>query len=208
MTSEVEPKPNISKAVARGDLASVQRIIDAAAATSPDEKIKVVNYARKWTEHNIAYTSEENPHGVAEWYDVTPITLAAMRGHDAIVEYLLQQGADPTLKGCSLDDIIMELSNDKHLTLVDLTELHMNAFDAAGKLTNKIRCCRRTRDLLMVVKVRYFMGVFDRFSFFLSPPTHDRRQYFSPSDSRIGKNAFIQVVLLLDTNVILLLTFP
>lgn len=154
MTAEVEPKPAISKAVARGDLASVQRIIDAVDAVSLDEKIKVVNYARKWTEHNISYEAEDNPNAVAEWYDVTPITLAAMRGHDSIVEYLLQQGADPTLKGCSLDDIIVELSNDENLTVVDLPELHMNAFDAANKLTNKIRCCRRTRDLLMVVKVR------------------------------------------------------
>lgn len=153
MTAEVEPKPNISKAVAKGDLTAVQKIVDAATTISSEEKIRVINYARKWTEHNIAYKSEENPLAIAEWYDVTPITLAAMRGHDAIVEYLLTQGADPTLKGCSLDDLIVVLSNDENLTLVDLPELHMNAFDAANKLTNKIRCCRRTRDLLMVVKV-------------------------------------------------------
>jgi hypothetical protein len=152
-TVEVEPKPVICKAVARGDLVSVQQIVDAAAAISSEEKNRVINYARKWTEHNMAYESEENPQAVAEWYDVTPITLAAMRGHDAIVEFLLQQGADPTLKGCSLDDLIMGLTNDENLTMVDLPELHMNAFDAANKLTNKIRCCRRTRDLLMVVKV-------------------------------------------------------
>lgn len=160
MTAEaeaVESKPDISKAVARGDLASVQKIVDSAAAISSEEKTNVVNHARRWTERNIAYISEENPNGVAEWFDVTPVTLASMRGHDAIVEYLLQQGADPTLKGCSFDDVIMELSNnDDHTNrvLVDLPELHMNAFDAASKLTNKIRCCRRTRDLLMVVKVK------------------------------------------------------
>ena len=152
-TVEVEPKSGMCKAVARGDLVSVQQIVDAAATISSEEKNRVINYARKWTEHNMAYESEENPHAVAEWYDVTPITLAAMRGHDAIVEFLLQQGADPTLKGCSLDDLIMGLTNDENLTMVDLPELHMNAFDAANKLTNKIRCCRRTRDLLMVVKV-------------------------------------------------------
>ena len=34
-----------------------------------------------------------------EWYDITPLTLAVMRGHDDIVEYLLRLGADPTLMG-------------------------------------------------------------------------------------------------------------
>ncbi|KAL7524624.1 hypothetical protein ACHAXR_000654, partial [Thalassiosira sp. AJA248-18] len=140
------PKPEITKAVARGDLAAVQKIVDAAA-----DKIKTINHARKWTEHNLAYySSEDNPSSVTEWFDVTPITTAAMRGHDEIVQYLLQQGADPTLKGCPKDDI--ELPNDDGSPLIDLPELHMNAFDAANKLSRKIRCCRRTVDLLLVVK--------------------------------------------------------
>lgn len=142
------PKPDITKAVARGDLASVRRIVDAAAAVSHDERIKTVNAARKWTEVHPAYKSEENPSGCAEWHDVTPVTVAAIRGHDDVVEYLLRQGADPTLKGCPKDDLEL----DEHVPVIDMPEVHVNAFDAAGRLNRKIRCCRRTQDLLMMVK--------------------------------------------------------
>lgn len=143
-----ETKPQLTKAVARGDLVAVRKIVDAAAAASHDDKIKVVNHARKWIEQNDGYKCEENLNGTAEWFDATPITVAAMRGHDAIVQYLLEQGADPTLKGLPKDDL--ELANDDNVPLINLTALHANAFDAASKLTRKIRCCRRTQDLLMV----------------------------------------------------------
>jgi len=33
------------------------------------------------------------------WFDLTPLAAAATLGHHEIVEYLLQQGADPTLRG-------------------------------------------------------------------------------------------------------------
>ncbi|KAL9183133.1 hypothetical protein ACHAXT_004920 [Thalassiosira profunda] len=139
------PKPEISQAVARGDLASVRRVVDA--ATSTDEKIKTINAARKWVEVNPAYTCEENPAGSAVWHDVTPITIAAIRGHEDVVEYLLNQGADPTLKGCSKDDIELD-----DIPISDIPDLHMNAFDAASRLNRKIRQCRRTQDLLRMVK--------------------------------------------------------
>ena len=150
-SEEVEPRPEISNAICRGDLKSVQRIVNAAAAISIDEKNKTINYARQWGEHNTFYATESNPlegnPPTTNWFDVTPITLAAMRGHDQIVEYLLRVGADPTLKGCPYEDI--ELDHDTE-PLVNLPEYHMNAFDAANKLTRKIRCCRRTEDLLRV----------------------------------------------------------
>lgn len=157
MTVEVEAKPEITKAAARGDLASVRRIAESAAATSRDDKIKAVNRARKWREVSPAYRSEDNPAGAVEWHDVTPLTTAAMRGHDQVVEYLLRQGADPTLKGCPRDDI--ELSDDGE-PLVDLPGMHMNAFDAANKLSRKIRCCRRTQDLLSVIKPYWKKSVY------------------------------------------------
>jgi hypothetical protein len=40
-----------------------------------------------------------------EWFDITPVATAASRGHDHIVQYLLEQGADPTLSGCPTDDV-------------------------------------------------------------------------------------------------------
>mmetsp|Transcript_21442 Transcript_21442/g.38822 ORF Transcript_21442/g.38822 Transcript_21442/m.38822 type:complete len:368 (-) Transcript_21442:44-1147(-) len=179
MTVEVvaEAKPEITKAVARGDLPTVQKIVKAAAAISHDEKIKTINYARKWHEYNLAYKSSSSSSSLdediaitnnnltittgssdasssMEWFDVTPLTTAAMRGHDDIVEYLLRQGADPTLKGCPKDDIIDMLINvdGYEEPLVDLPEVHMNAFDAANRGCRKIRCCRRTQDLLLAIK--------------------------------------------------------
>ena len=111
--ASIYPKPS-QEEISHPSKGSVDAV---ATHVSLDEKIKVVNYARKWTEHNIVLRQPRIIQiAVAEWYDVTPITLAAMRGHDSIVEYLLQQGADPTLKGCSLDDINVELSNDENLT--------------------------------------------------------------------------------------------
>ena len=150
MTKEETPRPDITKAVARGDLASVRNIVDAAAAISFDAKIKTLNCTRIWNEQHPAYQAEDNRASIAEWFDVTPITTAAMRGHHEIVEYLLAVGADPTLKGCPYDDV--EIPRDDGQPLFNIPELHMNAFEAASKLSRKIRRCRRTQDLLMVVK--------------------------------------------------------
>ena len=146
--SDVEERSAISIAIARGDLTSVQNIVSNA-ATSSQEKHKIINYARIWGEHNNAYATPDDPSSSTNWFDITPLTLAAMRGHHDIVEYLLRQGADPTLKGISYEDIELP---DNSAPLIELPHYNMNAFDAANKLTRKIRCCRRTEDLLRVVK--------------------------------------------------------
>ena len=145
--SDVEERSEISIAIARGDLTSVKNIVSNAA---PELKHKIINYARIWGEHNNAYATQDDPNRTStNWFDITPLTLAAMRGHHDIVEFLLRQGADPTLKGISYEDIELP---DNSAPLVELPHYNMNAFDAANKLTRKIRCCRRTEDLLRVVK--------------------------------------------------------
>ena len=40
-----------------------------------------------------------------EWFDITPLAVAASKGRDDIVQYLLEEGADPTLSGCPHDDV-------------------------------------------------------------------------------------------------------
>ena len=93
--ADVEERSEISIAIARGDLISVQKIVNA--ATSIQDK--TINYARIWGEHNNSYATDDDPTRTStNWFDITPLTLAAMRGHHDIVEYLLRQGADPTLR--------------------------------------------------------------------------------------------------------------
>lgn len=159
-----ESKPAIIKAVARGDLDAVKRIVEAAASISIVEKNKAMNQAPIWTE---IFTVEEN--GISsgdgnnndnvqtkttttisqEWFDVTAVTTAAIRGHHHILQYLLEEGADPTLKGCPKDAI---QNDDDDPIVADQKELHINAFDVSKDLFKKIRSCRRSHDLLTVCK--------------------------------------------------------
>jgi hypothetical protein len=152
-----ESKPAITKAAARGDLEAVKRIVEAAASISIVEKNKTMNQAPIWTEivsveENGISSGDENSNiqtTSQEWFDVTATTMAAMRGHHHVLQYLLEEGADPTLKGCPKDAI----QNDEEYPVVaDQKELHMNAFDVAKDLYKKIRCCRRSHDLLMTCK--------------------------------------------------------
>ena len=55
--------------------------------------------------------------------------------------------ADSILSSDEKKDSIDDENNEP---LVDSPGYHMNAFDAAHFLTRKIRCCRRTEDLLRV----------------------------------------------------------
>lgn len=192
---ETVGRPEISRAVARGDLPSVRRIVETASATSEEgggeygggRRTRIINAAARWREerhgdvgggggdddvtrcasppfsgkdHHPNDDNGRDHHSAAQpepagggWFDVTPVTLAAMRGRDDIVEYLLRAGADPTLSGCPRDDCVAGDGDGGGPPLAgDRPDLHMDAFDAAGGLSAKIRRCRRTRDLLMAVR--------------------------------------------------------
>ncbi|EJK60215.1 hypothetical protein THAOC_19470 [Thalassiosira oceanica] len=122
----VEPRSRLAQAVLRHDLDAVKRLVGSAA--SPAERKRIINYASRWTEDHKAYQSAENPKESTEWFDVTPLTLAVTRGNHAIVEYLLHNGADPTLKGVSIADV--EVPNDEGVAIYLLPHLHVNAFAA------------------------------------------------------------------------------
>lgn len=106
----VEPRSRLAQAVCRNDLEAVRRIVDSASSAA-----EVINYASRWTEDHKAYLSAENPKESTDWFDITPLTLAVTRGNHAIVEYLLHNGADPTLKGVSIADV--EVPNDEGVAI-------------------------------------------------------------------------------------------
>ena len=156
-----QSKPALTKAAARGDLESVKLIIEKASAVSQLEKNRIINQAPIWTEifsveefgANVSGEGSNNNKIVQKtsqhWYDVTPVTMAAMRGHHDLLQYLLEEGADPTLKGCPKDAV---LDDEDDPIVADQKDLHMNAFDVAKDLYRKTRCCRRSHDLLMMCK--------------------------------------------------------
>jgi hypothetical protein len=189
---ETVGRPEISRAVARGDLPSVRRIVETAEGGEyGGRRTRIINAAVRWREGRHGdvgggddddddvmrcaspsfsgkdhHPNDDNsrdhsaaqpePAGEGWWFDVTPVTLAAMRGRDDIVEYLLRAGADPTLSGCPRDDYVAGDGGGGGgggpAPVGDRPDLHMDAFDAARGLSAKIRRCRRTRDLLMAVR--------------------------------------------------------
>lgn len=118
-TSHVRPdeaRQELTERAEAGDVDSVRRLVEQAAAVSDEKKNTVLNYARRWTEVDYRASGFTKEY---EWFDLTALATAAGRGHHDIVQYLLEQGADPTLKGCPSEDI------------------HENALDAASRLLQK-----------------------------------------------------------------------
>jgi len=150
-TSHVRPDevpPELTRSAKEGDVASARMIVEKAAAVSDEKKNAVVNHARRWTEVDYRMSGFTKEY---EWFDLTALATAASKGHHDIVQYLLEQGADPTLKGCPWEDD------------------HLNALMAAEKLLQKskntaggsksagddglmLRCSQRCVDLLQAAK--------------------------------------------------------
>lgn len=131
-----DQKAEITKKIEEGNLNAVKRIVQAAT-----EKDKVINTARRWTEVDYRASGFTKEY---EWFDLTPLATAARKGQDDIVQYLLEQGADPTLEGCPEDNV------------------HLNALSAANEALgrtmasrNRSSCNkpRRCVDLLSVAEI-------------------------------------------------------
>lgn len=100
-----EPRSEICIKASTGDLIGVMKIVERASSSDEQKKAQVINHARKWTEVDYkmsGFTKEW------EWYDLTPLVMAATLGHHEIVEYLLRQGADPTLLGCPTENVTVD----------------------------------------------------------------------------------------------------
>lgn len=64
-------------------------------------KRRTLNAAQRWLELDYRCHGGINEY---EWYNWTPLATAAIQGHPQVVEYLLRQGADPTLEVCYSDN--------------------------------------------------------------------------------------------------------
>ena len=143
-TSHVPPNeetPVITKRVEDGNLAAVQNIVQAASADSEKAKHVTLNYARRWTEVDYRLSGFTKEY---EWFDLTPLATAALKGHDDIVLYLLEQGADPTLEGCPDDDVYLT-------ALQSANQLLRSAMASSDK--SKWNKPRRCVDLLSVAEL-------------------------------------------------------
>jgi len=133
-----EAKPELVKHVEEGNLQAVRDVVESVATTSHEEKNKLLNYARRWTEVDYRMSGFTKEY---EWFDLTPLATAALKGHHNIVQYLLEQGADPTLEGCPSDNV--------HLDALQAANKKLgSAFDSGNRATWNIP--RRCVDLLSV----------------------------------------------------------
>jgi hypothetical protein len=101
-TSHVKSDGNhsaLALAAKNGNLGAVQSLV----LQSLSRRV-LLNQARRWTEVDYRASGFTKEY---EWFDLTPLALAASHAHSDIVKYLLLEGADPTLKGCPSDDVHM-----------------------------------------------------------------------------------------------------
>ena len=98
---EDEPPNEMDRAAFFGDLETVQRLVR---NSSKKQRKVVLNYARRWTEQTTKPLRSVLMRKMSVWYACTPLMTAALRGNAHVVKYLLEQGADPTLRACPLPD--------------------------------------------------------------------------------------------------------
>ena len=138
-----EPEPPITKKAHNGDLAGVRAIVK---TTPANKKAQVINHARRWTEvdyRKSGFTKEY------EWFDITPVAKAALCGHDQIVQYLLEQGADPTLVGCPSEDCHW----DAHRCAEARVQMEESRCSEHPKFARALMSGKRCIDLLNAAKI-------------------------------------------------------
>jgi len=86
----VVDEPKIVAAARGGHLQQVQSVFRKM-KMAPNRRW--LNRSRTWTEADGGGKQKR------KWHGLTAVTTAAMAGHHDVVEYLLKQGADPTLRG-------------------------------------------------------------------------------------------------------------
>lgn len=101
-SSRVKPDQKESIIVTAARQNHLNAIVQVLEREKDDTKRRILlNGAKRWTEVDYKMSGFTNEY---EWFDLTPLATAARQGHAEIVEYLLKQGADPTLEGCPTDN--------------------------------------------------------------------------------------------------------
>jgi len=133
-----DPTPPLVCACLDGDINLVKSMLE---SCSDKDKPELTNKARRWTEVDYkasGFTKE------FEWYGLTPLIAAANKGLDEIVEFLLRNGADPTLDGNSDDDFYGDAlitANRAGKRLLDSANLKrcIELLEEAGKFWKRAR---------------------------------------------------------------------
>ena len=118
-----DPTPPIVVEAGKGNLTKVKFLVEGTPEKPLDatQKRCILNVSKRWTEVDYkasGFTKEW------EWHGATPLIAAARNGHADVVEYLLRNGADPTLQGCVRDDVHWDAFSaaDKSIRLEDGTK--------------------------------------------------------------------------------------
>ncbi|CAB9514340.1 expressed unknown protein [Seminavis robusta] len=95
---------SFNKAAEEGNFAKIISLL--ASQRTDEDRCRLLNHARLRSAELVVKSVSSNCSNKnmrtanhKGWYDLTPLALAAMNGHANVVEYLLRQGADPTLRG-------------------------------------------------------------------------------------------------------------
>lgn len=141
-----EPTPDMVKMAETDDLEGIISMVEAAAQISHDNKLGVMNCAAKKVTTEV--WREELK--VFQCFGATPLIAAASKGHHDIVEYLLRNGADPTLKGC--------VGEHKHIHAIDAANQVLgNTFNGRGSKKELMqKCCKPRRCVDMLTLTKYF----------------------------------------------------
>jgi signal transduction histidine kinase len=100
-----EAHSSIYTAAMDGDLAKVQQALalseNKLSSSTINGRLKMMNHARRWTEIDYRMSGFTKEY---KWFDRTPLMIAVVHGRADVVQFLLKQGADPTLAACPRED--------------------------------------------------------------------------------------------------------